>query len=126
MSIDNDVRLIGRVGKDPDVRHIPSGTAVARFSLATSETFVNKSGDKQEVTQWHRIVAWGKTAENCGKYLSKGMMVAVQGKLTYNEWEKDGVKRKDAEVVIEKVKFLGRGSGQAAGAGPPEPEDLPF
>ncbi|MBS2025915.1 MAG: single-stranded DNA-binding protein, partial [Deltaproteobacteria bacterium] len=130
----NKVILIGNLGKDPEVRYTPGGQAVANFNIATNETWNDKSGQKQERTEWHRIVAWGKTAELCGQYLSKGRQVYIEGQLQTREWNnKEGVKQYTTEVVAKQVTFLqggerGSGGGGARGGkgggddfGPPPP-----
>ena len=106
----NKVIIVGNVGRDPEIRHIPSGRAVATFSVATSERFNDKSGQPQERTEWHRIVAWGRLAENCGENLRKGMEVYVDGRLQTRSWEdKDGHKRYMTEVVASSIgQMLGR------------------
>ncbi|MCX8044354.1 MAG: single-stranded DNA-binding protein [Desulfobacterota bacterium] len=100
----NKVILIGRLGRDPEIRYTPSGTAVANFSVATS--FKPKEGE--EKTEWHRCVAFGRTAEVCGQYLHKGSQVYVEGRLQTRDWEdKDGNKRSTTEVLIERMQMLG-------------------
>jgi len=113
----NKVILIGNLGKDPEVRYTPSGQAVANFNIATNESWTDKSGQKQERTEWHRIVVWGKVAELCGEYLSKGRQVYLEGKLQTREWNnKEGVKQYTTEVVANQVTFLQGGErGQGAG-----------
>ena len=114
----NKVILVGNLGKDPEVRHTPNGQAVANFSIATSEAWTDKGGQKQERTEWHRIVAWGKLAELCGKYLAKGRQCYIEGKLQTRAWDdKDGGKRYTTEVVANTVQFLGGTAGAGAGAG---------
>ncbi len=104
----NKVMLIGNLGQDPEVRFTPAGQAVATFNIATSERWTDKAGQKQEKTEWHRIVVWGKTAENCKEYLSKGRPVFVEGRLQTREWtDKEGKKRYTTEVVASLVQFLG-------------------
>ena len=117
----NRVILIGNLGRDPELRYTPSGTAVANFSLATTDRFSNKQGERQERIEWHRIVAWGRTAELCAQYLSKGRSVYVEGRLQTNEWEdKEGQKRRTTEIVAQTVQFLGsRNAGESGGAPPP-------
>ena len=117
----NRVILIGNLGRDPELPYTPSGTAVANFSLATTDRFSNKQGERQERTEWHRIVAWGRTAELCAQYLSKGRSVYVEGRLQTNEWEdKEGQKRRTTEIVAQTVQFLGgRNAGESGGAPPP-------
>jgi len=100
----NKVILIGNLGADPDVRYTPSGSAVANFPVATS--WSDKSGEKR--TEWHRVVAWGRTGEICGEYLHKGKQVYVEGRLQTRSWEdKEGVKRYTTEVVAQTVQLLG-------------------
>lgn len=117
----NKVILVGRLGADPEVKTIPNGQTVARLSLATSEAWTGKDGQKQERTEWHRIVVWGKQAENCGKHLSKGRQVYVEGRLQTRSWEdQQGQKKYSTEVVANTVQFLGaggaeRGSSQTTG-----------
>ena len=102
----NKAIIIGNLGKDPEVRQTGNGNAVANFSIATSEKFTDKGGQKQERTEWHRIVTFGKTAELCGKYLGKGSSVFVEGRIQTREYEKDGVKRYSTEIVADNVRFL--------------------
>ena len=122
----NKVILVGNLGRDPELKHLPSGQAICQFSIATSESYTDKAGQKQEKTEWHRIVAWEKLAEVCGKYLGKGSKVYVEGKLQTREWDdKDGVKRYQTEIVAREVKFLSEkkaGAPAAAAA----PDDEPF
>jgi single-strand DNA-binding protein len=115
----NKVILVGNLGKDPEVRYTPSGQAVANFNIATSESWTDKSGQKQERTEWHRIVVWGKQAEHCGEYLSKGRQVYVEGRLQTREWaDKEGRKNYTTEVIATHVTFLGGGErGQGGGGG---------
>ena len=115
----NKVILIGNLGKDPEVRFTPSGQAVANFNIATSESWTDKtSGQKQERTEWHRIVVWGKLGELCGEYLKKGRQCYVEGRLQTREWtDKEGVKKYTTEVVANTVQFLGSGPGRPAAEG---------
>jgi len=104
----NKVILVGRVGKDPDLKFLQSGAAVCNFSVATSEEWKDKlSGEKKEKTEWHRVVVWARLAEICGQYLEKGKQVYVEGRLETREWEKDGVKRYQTEIIADTVQFLG-------------------
>jgi single-strand DNA-binding protein len=140
----NKVIIVGNLGKDPEVSYVPSGAAKAVFSVATSDTWKDKStGEKKERTEWHRIVAWDKLGEICGKYLSKGRQVYVEGKLqTHSYDDKEGVKRYVTEIIAQDVQFLG-GKGDASdsarsggGPAPREPaggrgpaggdDDIPF
>lgn len=104
----NKVILVGRLGSDPEVKAVGSGQQVARFNLATSENWVDKTGQKQERTEWHRIVLWGKLAELAGKYLSKGRQVYIEGKMQTRSWEdQQGQKKYTTEVVANTLQFLG-------------------
>jgi len=103
----NKVILVGNLGKDPELRHTPQGQAVANFPLATSESWADKNGQKQERTEWHKVVVWGKPAENVAKYLSKGRKAYVEGRLQTRAWDdKDGQKRYTTEIVATTVQFL--------------------
>ena len=121
----NKVILIGHLGKDPEVRYTPNGQAVANFTVATNDSWTDKAGQKQDRTEWHRVVVWAKLAELCGEYLSKGRQVYLEGRLQTREWtNKEGVKQYTTEVVANQVVFLsggergqGRGSSRGAGAG---------
>lgn len=125
----NKVILIGNLGADPELRYTSGGSAVADLRLATSRKYTTKDGNSKEDTQWHRIVVWGKQAEHCKEYLSKGRQVYVEGRLQTRQWEdRDGNKRYTTEVVAERVQFLGgggRGGGSSDGGydGPPPPSD---
>lgn len=112
----NKVILIGNLGADPEVRFTPGGQAVANFRIATNESWTDKSGQKQERTEWHRIVVWGKLAELCGEYLKKGRQAYVEGRLQTREWtDKEGKKNYTTEVVANTVQFLGGGGGGGGG-----------
>jgi single-strand DNA-binding protein len=116
----NKVMLIGNLGKDPELRFTPSGRAVAKFSLATSEQWTTPEGQRQDRTEWHNIVVWGKQAETCGQYLSKGRQVYIEGSIRSRQYDdKEGQKRWITEVVAQRVQFLGGGRGDGAGAGRP-------
>jgi single-strand DNA-binding protein len=104
----NKVILVGRLGRDPELRYTQSGQAVANFSLATNESWTNRDGERQERTEWHRIVVWGKLAEFCGEYVSKGRQVYVEGRLQTREWEdKEGNKRRTTEINGQTIQLLG-------------------
>ncbi len=104
----NKAILIGNLGKDPEVRYTPDGTAMANFSIATSEQWKDKAtGEKREKTEWHRIVAFRRLGEICGEYLSKGKQVYVEGKIQTQSWEKDGITRYTTEVVANTMQMLG-------------------
>jgi single-strand DNA-binding protein len=115
----NKVIVVGNLGSDPELKFTANGQAVARFSVATSENWVDKSGQKQERTEWHRIVAWGKLGEICGKHLSKGRQAYVEGRLQTSQWEdKQGQKRYTTEVIASVVQFLGSPRDGGASRGP--------
>ncbi|MBI4228986.1 MAG: single-stranded DNA-binding protein [Deltaproteobacteria bacterium] len=104
----NKVILIGNLGRDPELRYTASGQAVANFTIATTESRTNKDGGRQDFTEWHRIVAWGRLAEICGEYLSKGRMVYIEGTLRTRSWEdKEGRKRWTTEVLARNMQMLG-------------------
>lgn len=110
----NKVILIGNLGQNPELKHTPNGQAVANFSIATNENWKDKSGQDQSRTEWHRIVVWGKTAENCAKYLAKGRPVYIEGKLQTRQWQdKDGQTKYTTEIQAQTVQFLGGGTPQA-------------
>jgi single-strand DNA-binding protein len=105
----NKVQLIGNLGNDPEIVNLESGKTLAKFSVATNESYKNAQGEKVTDTQWHNIVAWGKTAQIIEKYVGKGKEVAIEGKLTTRSWEdKDGVKRYSTEVVCSELLILGK------------------
>ena len=104
----NKVILIGNLGSDPEVRYTPSGKPVANFSIATTENWTNKDGGKEERTEWHRIVAWGRLGEICGDYLHKGKQVYIEGKLQTRSWEdREGNKRYTTEIIAQTMQMLG-------------------
>ena len=108
----NKVILVGNLGRDPEVRYTKSGQAVASFSIATSEKWTGKDGNKEEKTEWHRIVAWGKLGEICGEYLSKGKQVYLEGRLQTREWEdNNGNKKQTTEIVASNMTMLGQAGG---------------
>ncbi len=144
----NKVILLGRLGKDPEMRYAPSGTAIAKFSIATNSSQKNQSGEWVETTEWHNLVAFGKTAELAGEYLKKGKQVFVEGRLSTSSWEdQQGQKKYKTEIIVSELQFIGgkgdEGNGyqaparqqSAPAAKPAEPEpaadtenddDLPF
>ena len=134
----NKVILVGNLGKDPEVRYTQTGSAVANFSIATSEQWNDRDGKKQERTEWHNIVAWRKLAEICGQYLKKGSKVYLEGKLQTRSWDdkNTGVKRYTTEIVADDLIMLdSKGGGMsepnpspsvAEPAAEPEKDDLPF
>jgi len=113
----NKVMLIGRLGSKPELRSTPSGMQVANFSVATNESWVDKSSQKQERTEWHRIVVWGKLAQLCHDYLDKGRQAFIEGRLQTRQWQdKDGSTKYTTEVVATTVQFLGdKGAGASRG-----------
>lgn len=114
----NKVILVGNLGSDPQVRYTPGGQAVANFNIATSERFNNKNGEKEERTEWHRIVAWGKLAEICQQYLKKGKQVYIEGRLQTRQWEdQQGQKRQTTEIVAQNMQMLGRVGDTPGGGG---------
>ena len=123
----NRVMLIGNLGRDPEVRYTGSGAAVANFTLATNEVWTNKEGRREERTEWHRIVVFGKTAEVCREYLKKGRQVYVEGRLQTRQWEdREGNKRTTTEINAQNIVFLGRAgetqqSAPESFSGPTEP-----
>ena len=120
----NKVILIGNVGADPELRYTPSGTAVTNFNMATNESWTDNSGDRQEKTEWHRIVVWGRLAEICNQYLRKGSKVYIEGRLQTRSWEgQDGQKRYTTEVVARDMQMLDSRDDMAAAdveGGPPQ------
>lgn len=120
----NKVMLIGRLGKDPDLRFTQGGMAVANFSLATSEEWTDKAtNEKKEKTEWHRIVAFGKLGEICGKYLTKGKQVYVEGRLQTRSWEQDGVTKYTTEILANDMQML---DSKGGGADAPYSQDAGY
>ncbi len=114
----NKVILIGNLGRDPEVRYTQAGQAVAQLNLATTRTWTDKGGEKQEETDWHRISVWGKQAEHCKQYLSKGRQVYIEGRLKTSSYEQDGIKKYSTEIVAQNVQFLGsKADNVGAGGG---------
>lgn len=139
----NKVILVGNVGRDPETRHLDKGVVVARFSLATTENYTSKTGEKVSNTEWHNIVAWRGLAEVVEKYVKKGSQLYIEGRLRTNSYEKDGVKHYTTEINAVTLQLLGKREGQAEMAAqpmhaetiqsvnepdfsPPEEDDLPF
>jgi single-strand DNA-binding protein len=125
----NKVILIGRLGKDPEVKYTPSGAPVAKFTLATDEVFKDRSGEQQKHTEWHNIVAWNKLAEICGEYLTKGKLVYIEGRIRSRQWEDQaGNKRTAYEIIALGMQMLGskaESDRAAAAASPPSAERAP-
>ena len=113
----NKAILIGRLGRDPEVRVTPEGTMVTSFTLATDEQWKDKNGEKVQRTEWHRIVTWGKLADICGQYLVKGKLVYIEGRIQTRSWEdKEGMKRSTTEIIASDMKMLdSRGQSKADG-----------
>jgi len=115
MSSINKVCLMGRLGKDPELKYTQQGNAVCGFSLATHEVWRDKAGEKQESMEWHNISVWGKVGENCSKYLKKGSHVYLEGQIKTDSYEKDGQKRYSTKIVAREVKFLNSKAEHAQG-----------
>ena len=134
MSGVNKVILLGRLGRDPELRTTQGGNSVCSFSVATSEAWKDKqTGEKQERTEWHNIVAWGKLAEICSQYLAKGAQAYIEGKLQTTKYDKDGVERYKTEIVASTVQFVGGKSdntpasaASALGGKVVDDSDIPF
>ena len=141
----NKVILIGRLGRDPEVRNTPSGQPVTNFTVATNRVYNDRDGNRQEQTEWHQIVCWGRQAEIAGRYLTKGRQIYIEGRLQTRSWEdrQSGDKRYRTEVICENFQMLGprgdvggdaggeRPGGSGGGGGdyfsaPPEDDDIPF
>ena len=115
----NKVILVGRLGKDPEIRSTPGGTSVAKFTLATDERFTDKAGERQERTEWHNITAWGKLGEICGQYLKKGKLVYIEGSIRTDSWDdkESGQKKYRTEIVAKDMKMLDRRGDEGGGGG---------
>jgi single-strand DNA-binding protein len=115
----NKVILVGRLGKDPEIRSTPQGTSVAKFTIATDEKFTDRAGEKQERTEWHNIVAWGKLGEICGQYLKKGKLVYIEGSIRTDSWDdkESGQKKYRTEIVANTMKMLDRRGDEGGGGG---------
>lgn len=139
----NKVILVGNVGRDPETRHLDKGVAVANFSLATTENYTAKTGEKVSTTEWHNIVAWRGLAEVVEKYVKKGSQLYIEGRIRTRTYEKDGIKHYTTEIFADTLQMLGKREGQAEIQGqsmsteqlqsvnepdfsPPEEDDLPF
>jgi len=114
----NKVILVGRLGKDPEIRSTPSGTSVVHFTMATDEKFTDRNGEKQERTEWHNITAWGKLAEICGQYLRKGKLIYIEGSIRTDSWDdkQTGQKRYKTEVEANTMKMLDRRGDEEGGS----------
>lgn len=111
----NKVILIGNLGRDPETRYLPNGDAVANISVATTETWKDKGGEKQEKTEWHRVTLYRRLGEIAGEYLKKGSQVYIEGRIEYREYEKDGVKRYSTDIIASEMKMLGSRGGGGGG-----------
>lgn len=113
----NKVILVGRLGRDPEVRSTPSGMTVARFSIATDDRFTDKSGEKQERTEWHNVVAFNKLADICGQYLRKGKLVFIEGSIKTDTWDdkETGQKRYKTEIIAREMQMLDRKGDEGGG-----------
>ena len=123
----NKVILIGNLGKDPELRYTPGGQPVATFSLATTERYNDKNGQRQDKTEWHSVVAWGKLAELVNQYLKKGRSAYIEGRITTRSWDdKDGNKKYKTEIVANQIQFLGAGgAGSSGDPGPSSDQGMP-
>jgi single-strand DNA-binding protein len=123
----NRVMLIGRLGRDPEFRYTPSGTAVAKFSLATNR---RKRNGEEQPPDWHRITVWSKLAEICAQYLTKGKQVMIEGRIEYGSYDKDGVKHYTTDIIAENLEMLGRqgesDSGESSRQTGVDKDDIPF
>ncbi len=135
----NKAIVLGNLGRDPELRHTGSGKAVATLRIATNEQWNDQSGERQERTEWHSVVVWGRQAETCNQYLKKGRTVYIEGRLQTRKWQdKEGQDRYTTEIVADRVQFIGGGAGGAGGQdggsyggediGPPPAgdDDIPF
>jgi len=139
----NKVILVGNVGRDPETKHLDKGIAVSNFSLATTENYTSKTGEKVSTTEWHNIVAWRGLAEVVEKYVKKGSQLYIEGRLRTRTYEKDGIKHYATEIFANSIELLGKREGQAEIPGQPavteqlqavsepdfsqpEEDDLPF
>ncbi len=136
----NQVILVGHLGRDPELRYTQNGQAVANFSMATTESYAKRDGEREDRTEWHRIVAWGRLAEICAEYLSKGRQVYIEGRIQTREWEdREGEKRRTTEIVAREMQMLGRRGEtsetteepqsddvKTANVGAPSDDDIPF
>lgn len=123
----NKVILIGNLGKDPETKHLPSGSAVSNVTLATSESWKDQSGEKQERTEWHNVVFYGKLAEIAGEYLHKGSKVYVEGSIRTRKWtDKEGNDRYTTEIIAREMQMLDGKAGAPQAKTPPDNDDIPF
>ena len=119
----NQVILIGNLGRDPETRYMPDGGAITNISVATTDTWKDKQGEKQEKTEWHRVAFFGRLAEIAGEYLKKGSQVYVEGRLQTRKWQdKDGNDKYTTEIVADRMQMLGSRQGMGGGASEPPPD----
>jgi single-strand DNA-binding protein len=135
----NKVILVGNLGADPELKYTPSSRPLCNLRIATTDVFKDKSGQRQERTEWHRVTVWGDQAENCSKYLAKGRSVYIEGRLQTRSYDKEGQKHYATDVVADRVVFLGSGGGGGEGrrptggagspgareSGPPDDDPMP-
>ena len=122
----NKAILIGKLGKDPETRYTQDGTMITSFSIATSEKWKDKNGEKVEKTEWHNITAFKKLAEICAEYLKKGSQVYCEGKIQTDTWEKDGQKHNATKIILEKMEMLGNKKQEPTEQQSAPMEDVPF
>ena len=123
----NKVILIGNLGRDPETRYLPNGDAVANISVATTDTWKDKNGEKQEKTEWHRVTLYRRLGEIAGEYLKKGSQVYIEGRIEYREYEKDGQKRYTTDIIANEMKMLGsrQGTGDPGDRDPASTSERP-
>ena len=118
----NKVILLGNVGREPELRQTRDGRSIATFSLATNRSYLNKSGEREEETEWHRVVSFGRLADVCGQYLEKGRPVYLEGKIHTHQWaDKEGNSRNTTEILLDTLQLLNKGSRREQGQQPPSP-----
>jgi single-strand DNA-binding protein len=123
----NRVQLIGNIGKEPEISYLPNGTAVAKLSIATTDSYKNKQEEWQETTEWHKVIVFGTLAQNVEKYLKKGSKVYIEGKLKTRSWEKDGVKHYATDIMGNEMLFLdGKSDKKVEKKQEDDPNDMPF
>ena len=118
MSSLNKVMIIGRLGRDPEMRYTQAGKPVCSLNVATDEGYTNDRGEKVDKTEWHKVVFWDRQAETCSQYLAKGSKVAIEGKLRWSQWERDGIRRSKLEVFVDEIEFMSTRSDNAQPAMP--------
>ena len=127
MATFNRAFVLGRLGKTPEVKYSQSGNAVTSLSVATNEAWTDKDGEKHESTEWHKVTVFGKNAENCGKYLTKGSLVFVEGKLQTSQWEDaNGIKKSQTQIIASTVRYLSRSDTKEEYQQPETDSEVPF